>query len=128
MRITDLATGILTLTLAAALPLTAAPKALAAANQAVKTDKNLQGNWKVIKATGSFDETNIGTVYSFNGARMSTTKDDYSTNGTFSSVDGRIVWKLSGMDMEMTYRYRFDGKNLLIEPEGGGQTLILKKQ
>lgn len=128
MRITYLTTGILALALAAAVPAAAAPKTPATAQQAVKTDARLQGNWKVVKATGAFDETNIGTVYGFKGTAMSTTKDGSGPSGTFSSVDGRIVWKLSGMDMEMTYKYKFEGKNLLIEPENSGQTLILKKQ
>jgi len=128
MRMTYLTTGILALTLAAAVPAAAAPKTPATAQQAVKTDARLQGNWIVVKATGAFDETNIGTVYGFKGTTMSTTKDDSGPSGTFSSLNGRIVWKLSGMDIEMTYKYRFEGKNLLIEPENSGQTLILKKQ
>lgn len=128
MRMTCLAAGILALTLAATLPAAASSKTPATAQPAGKTDARLQGNWIVVKATGSFDEMNIGTVYSFKGTTMSTTKDGSGPSGTFSSVDGRVVWKLSGMDMEMTYKYRFEGKNLLIEPEGGDQTLILKKQ
>lgn len=128
MRMIYLATGILALTLAATLPAAAAPKTPASAQPAGKTDARLQGKWKVVKATGAFDETNIGTVYSFKGATMSTTKDGSGPSGTFSSVDGRIVWKLSGMDMEMTYKYRFEGAHLVIEPENSGQTLILKKQ
>lgn len=128
MHMTYLTTGILALTLAATLPAAAAPKTSAATQPSGKTDARLQGNWIVVKATGSFDEMNIGTVYSFKGTTMSTTKDGNGPSGTFSSVDGRVVWKLSGMDMEMTYKYRFEGKNLLIEPEGGDQTLILKKQ
>lgn len=129
MRMTYLTTGILVLALAAAVPAAADPKTPATtAQQAVKTDARLQGNWIVVKATGSFDEMNIGTIYSFKGTTMSTTKDDSGPSGTFSATDGRVVWKLNGMDMEMTYKYRFEGKNLLIEPEGGDQTLILKKQ
>ncbi len=128
MRMIYLATGILALTLAAALPAAAAPKTPASSQPAGKADARLQGKWKVVKATGALDETNVGTVYSFKGASMSTTKDGSGPSGTFSSVDGRIIWKLNGMDMQMTYKYKFEGANLIIEPENSGQTLTLKKQ
>jgi len=97
---------------------------------AIVPQDKLDGNWKIIKATGDFASLNEGILYTFVGkSKLTTGSGILASSGDITVIsDTSFSVLFAGMSIESNYNYRFDGANLIIEPQGSNQVLTLEKQ
>lgn len=99
-------------------------------NNAGTPQEKLDGEWKIIKATGDYASTNEGTMYIFEGVSKLTTKlGIIKTEGNITQIsDSTIAVKFQGLQNDFNYNYHFEGQSLIIEPLNSGQVFTLEKQ
>ncbi|MEA1874636.1 MAG: hypothetical protein U9N51_09465 [Bacteroidota bacterium] len=98
---------------------------LTSCKQSIKTNPadQILGEWVVVSATGSFEEMNIGTKYTFSSTKM-TTEKGINVSGEMQLTDSTIAWYPSGM--ELKYDYHFVNDVLIVQPVNSDQILKLK--
>jgi len=89
----------------------------------------LDGTWKITTATGDFASLNEGTKYIFAGDSLTTKLGIIETKGSITSkTDSEMTVQFEGMSNPSTFKYRFEGANLILEPGVSGQVFTLEKQ
>jgi hypothetical protein len=97
----------------------------------IASQDKLDGQWKVVNATGDDAVLNEGMIYTFTGkTRLAT-----GNNGVLTSRGAIIVIKddsfsvqFVGISRPSSYTYYFDGDKLIIKPRSSNQVLTLEKQ
>lgn len=92
--------------------------------------ERLDGEWKIVNATGQFADMNKGTTYIFEGGTKFTSKlGIIETKGTISSIsDSTFAVMYDGMQSEFNYSYHFDGDKLIIQLANSDQVFTLEEQ
>lgn len=90
------------------------------------SDLTLDGEWEVVKAEGFMSESNVGTSYIFEQNNLTLSKDGFDNKAASSRTDSIFTWDNGSMVME--YRYKFEGNQLVVNPAGGDQKLILERK
>lgn len=96
----------------------------------VSPKERLDGQWKIVKATGEFASMNEGTMYTFEGTeKLSTKLGIIESKGKIVNIDDNTFAVLfEGMQNNSNFSYHFEGENLILEPQNSGQVFTLEKQ
>lgn len=106
---------------------TTVEKSAAAADNGPAT--KLEGAWEIKRAEGMMSETNVGTVYEFEGSKLSFGKDGYKNPGKTEVTDSTFSFQADGNELKFMYNYRFNGDTLVVEMQkGSGQVFYMVKQ
>jgi len=91
-------------------------------------DSGIEGKWKVIQATGSAADMNIGMIYSFDSSgRLSISKDSLKTEWIWKNLEsGKLEVQMEGMP-PWKVKYKIKGDTMTYETEKSGQVFTLKK-
>lgn len=89
----------------------------------------LEGSWIIKRAEGEMADYNVGTVYEFQGSKLSFGKDGYKNPGKSDITDSTFSFQADGNELKFMYNYKFKGDTLIIEMQkGSGQVFYLVKQ
>ncbi len=89
----------------------------------------LEGAWEIKRAEGMMSETNVGTVYEFQGNKLSFGKGDYKNPGTTVVTDSTFSFQADGNELVFMYDYHFNGDTLVVEMQkSGGQIFHMIKK
>lgn len=89
----------------------------------------LEGAWEIKRAEGMMPEANVGTVYEFNGNKLSFGKGDYKNPGTTVVTDSTFSFQADGNELVFMYDYHFNGDTLVVEMQkSGGQIFHMIKK
>lgn len=89
----------------------------------------LNGAWEIKRAEGSMAETNVGTVYEFDGNELSFGKDGYKNPGSTVVTDSTFSFQAKGNELVFNYNYKFNGDTLVVEMQNsGGQIFHMVKK
>ncbi|MGB3004971.1 MAG: hypothetical protein WBC06_00560 [Chitinophagaceae bacterium] len=93
------------------------------------TATKLDGAWEIIRAEGSMAETNVGTVYDFNGNKLAFGKGGFNNPGKTEVTDSTFSFQADGNEYKFMYNYKFDGDTLVVEMQkSGGQIFHMIKK
>jgi hypothetical protein len=89
----------------------------------------LEGAWEIKRAEGMMSETNLGTVYEFEGSKLSFGKDGYKNPGKTEVTDSTFSFQADGNELKFMYNYKFNGDTLVVEMQkSGGQIFHMVKK
>lgn len=89
----------------------------------------LEGAWEIKRAEGMMPEANIGTVYEFEGSKLSFGKDGYKNPGKTEVTDSTFSFQADGNELKFMYNYKFKGDTLVVEMQkSGGQIFFMVKK
>jgi hypothetical protein len=98
-------------------------------NEAPATNSKLNGAWEIKRAEGIMAETNVGTVYEFDGNKLSFGKDGYKNPGTTIVTDTTFTFQANGNELKFAYNYKMKGDTLVVEMQNSnGQIFYMVKQ
>lgn len=89
----------------------------------------LDGSWEIKRAEGMMSETNVGTVYTFNGNKLSFGKEGYTNPGRTEVTDNTFSFQAEGNELKFMYDYKMMGDTLVVEMQNsGGQRFYMVKR
>jgi hypothetical protein len=93
------------------------------------TGGNLDGAWVIKRAEGNMKSMNIGTVYEFNGNKLTLGLEGFKNPGTTEITDSTFSFQTEGNNYKFMYQYKFNGDTLVVSVENsGGQVFHLVKE
>ncbi len=89
----------------------------------------LDGAWEIKRAEGGMADMNVGTVYEFNGNKLSFGKGSFKNPGKTEITDSTFSFQADGNEYIFMYNYKFNGDTLVVEMQkSGGQIFHMVKQ
>jgi major membrane immunogen (membrane-anchored lipoprotein) len=89
----------------------------------------LEGAWEIKRAEGTAAETNVGTVYTFKGNKLSFGKEGFNNPGNTQITDSTFSFQAEGNEYKFMYDYKFNGDTLVVAMQkSGGQVFHMTKQ
>lgn len=86
----------------------------------------LDGSWIIKRAEGMLDSANIGTVYAFDGNKLSFGKGGFTNPGKTEITDSTFSFQADGNEYKFMYDYKFNGDTLVVEMQkSGGQVFYM---
>jgi major membrane immunogen (membrane-anchored lipoprotein) len=86
----------------------------------------LDGKWEIVEAEGFMAESNVGTEYIFEEGKLTFSKDGFDNKANSTKTDSTFTWDNGSMVMD--YNYKFEGNQLIVNPAGSDQKLILERK
>lgn len=91
--------------------------------------EKLQGAWEIKRATGTAATMNVGTVYTFDGDKLTFSKDGFNNPGKTEITDSTFSFQAEGNSYKFMYNYLFNGDTLVVSMQNSnGQMLYMVKQ
>lgn len=86
------------------------------------------GKWKIVEATGTMAQINIGTMYIFrSNGKMRISKGILKTNATYT-LQGNDLTIAYTNNMKMQAKVTIEGDKMTYELAGGNQKFIMQRQ
>jgi hypothetical protein len=97
-------------------------------NVAGNTGSKLDGAWVIKRAEGNMRSMNEGTVYDFNGSKLTLGKDGFNNPGTTEITDSTFSFQAEGNKYKFMYDYKFNGDTLVVSMQSSGQVFHMMKE
>lgn len=89
----------------------------------------LDGAWEIKRAEGDMADLNVGTVYEFNGTKLSFGKGGFNNPGSTVITDSTFSFQADGNELKFMYHYHFNGDTLVVTMDGSaGQAFYMVKK
>lgn len=89
----------------------------------------LEGAWEIKRAEGDMASMNVGTVYEFNGDKLTFSKEGFKNPGKTEITDNTFSFQADGNEYKFMYEYHFNGDTLVVKMQGGsGQVFHMVKK
>lgn len=91
--------------------------------------QKLEGAWEIVRATGTAAEMNVGTVYTFEGVKLTFGKGGFNNPGKTEITDSTFSFQAEGNTYKFMYDYSFNGDTLVVSMQNSnGQMLYMLKK
>ncbi len=91
--------------------------------------EKLQGAWEIKRATGTAATMNVGTVYTFEGDKLTFGKDGFNNPGKTEITDSTFSFQAEGNSYKFMYDYSFNGDTMVVSMQNSnGQMLYMVKK
>lgn len=91
--------------------------------------QKLEGAWEIVRATGTAAEMNVGTVYTFEGDKLTFGKDGFNNPGKTEITDSTFSFQSDKINYKFIINYRFEGDTLVASMQNSnGQMLYMLKK
>ena len=105
------------------------PKPHSETERPLTNAQKLQGAWEIKRATGTAAEMNVGTVYTFEGDKLTFGKDGFNNPGKTEVTDSTFSFQAEGNSYKFMYDYSFNGDTLVVTMQkSNGQMLYMVKK
>lgn len=89
----------------------------------------LDGVWVIKRAEGNMKSMNTGTVYEFNGNKLTLSLEGFKNPGTTEITDSTFSFQTEGNNYKFMYNYKFNGDTLVVSVQNsGGQVFHMIKE
>jgi hypothetical protein len=93
------------------------------------TAQKLEGAWEIVRATGTAAEMNVGTMYTFEGDKLTFGKGGFNNPGKTEITDSTFSFQAEGNEYKFMYNYSFNGDTLVVSMQNSnGQMLYMLKK
>lgn len=91
---------------------------------------SLDGVWEIVRAEGSSVKSNLGTVYTFDGDKLTMGKNGFNNPGKTEITDSTFSFQNDATKgYKFMYDYKFNGDTLVVVVQNSnGQTLYMIKK
>ena len=97
--------------------------------QTLTNAQKLEGTWEIMRATGTSAKTNVGTVYTFEGDKLTLGKDGFNNPGKTEITDSTFSFQMEGNNYKFVYDYSFNGDTLVATMQNSnGQMLYMVRK
>ena len=97
-------------------------------NVAGNSGGKLDGAWVIKRAERDMRSMNEGTVYEFNGSKLTFGKDGFKNPGTTEITDSTFSFQADGNKYKFMYDYKFNGDTLVVSMHNSGQLFHMLKE
>lgn len=84
----------------------------------------LEGAWEIKRAEGDMSSMNVGTVYEFNGDKLTFSKEGFKNPGKTEVTGNTFSFQAEGNEYKFMYEYHFNGDTLVVKMQGGSDQVF----
>jgi hypothetical protein len=88
----------------------------------------LEGSWEIMRAEGTNAEMNLGTIYVFEGNRLSFQSPGFTNPGTTEVTNNTFSFQADGNELKFMYDYRKEGDTLIVSMQKSNQAFYMVKK